>query len=211
MVASREASLVWVLVVSVACGGRSRRHDDDAGVVISTEGGAPGSAPLGAAGTIGVGGTLPVVESAGAAGLGGTAGIVETNDVAGAPARDPDPPSSEGPCDPHDDPLDPTSPEHCAPPAPAEDDCDDLARRYEREVGIAQWCTTDAQCHSGVPVRATLDCGCDVIVRTVAKLAPIAAQWRSQGCTSDLPCPRTCVPPGLPYVCGEAGFCLDDR
>jgi hypothetical protein len=217
MLANRESSVVWVLVcVSVACGGRSIRHGDDRNITI-VAGGAGGTAPLGVAGMmIAVGGPSETTDANGGAGTGGQGGAGQggTAGTAGKPAEPPEPP--EPPerelCNPDYDPLDPTTGTPC-PTEPPPDDCDELAHEYEVAVGIAQWCNTDADCHAGIPVAQTLHCGCDVIVTTVAELAPIAAEWRAHGCADDSPCApgAACVPTAPSYICGEAGFCLDDR
>jgi hypothetical protein len=219
MLTSRESSVVWVLVVSVSCGGRSVRHDHEGGITLVT-GGNGGSAPFGAAGTIAVGGTAPLVETGGTSGndgtsgnggTSGTPGLAGTSGLAGSAGeatRDPDPhvPCGDGPRDP----LDPTSGMPCAGERPPVD-CDALSWEYQVEVGLAQWCERDADCHAGIPVPALLECGCDVIVRAVDVIAPIAAEWRAGGCATSPPCRTVCTKTEPPYVCGEAGFCLDDR
>jgi hypothetical protein len=220
MLAGRESSGVWVFVaVSVACGGRSVRHEEDDRITF-IDGGAFGSTPAGAAGTIAFGGMTSAPASAGTGGTemtGGTSGLgggAGSSDVGGtAGKRDDDEtrtPSSE-PCDPEHDPLDPTSMTPCPVPEPPHDDCDELAREYEVQVGAAQWCELDTDCDAGTPVPATLHCACDVIVRNVREIAPIAAQWRAHGCVNEQLCSASCVPAAMPYKCGEAGFCLDDQ
>lgn len=218
MVATREASVLWVLVVVVACGGRSVRHGPERGIALVT-GGTGGTAPLGIGGMLlAVGGSAPAeaaagtAGTAGTAGVGGTAGVAGTGGTTGTPDEPSERPENE-PCDPNADPLDPTSGPACPGEPPLTGDCDELAHAYELAVGIAQWCEVNADCHAGVPVPQTLHCGCDVIVTTVAELAPIAAEWRALGCALDAPCTPSaaCAPTEPPYVCGEAQFCLDDR
>jgi hypothetical protein len=148
--------------------------------------------------------------TAGASGLGGSAGTSGLGGTAGARDGHEMPPPLPEPCDPTRGPLDPTSMTPCHPPEPPPDDCDELAREYELQVGSEQWCDRDADCLTGTPVPATLHCACDVIVRSVRDIAPIAAEWRAHGCTSDRTCSAICPPNAMPYVCGEAGFCLQD-
>lgn len=193
--------MLFCFVVSVACGGRSVRYDE-------SDDGRAGSEPRGTAGTIGVGGSAPFVNDAGAGTLGGTAGTSVAAGVAGRAELPPDPPDDPEPCDPDADPLDPASGNPCTPAQPQEDECDQVARKYEFAVGAAQWCEADAECRAGHLVASTLRCGCDVVVRTLSDIAPLAAQWRAQGCLNHLPCSASCLPASAPYRCGEAGFCL---
>jgi hypothetical protein len=220
MLASRESSVVWVfVVVSVACGGRAVRLEDDDWITF-VDGGASGAALAGAAGTIAFGGMTSAPGSAGTGGtemtggassLGGGAGTSDVGGTAGKRDDDETPTPSSEPCDPAHDPLEPTSMTPCLLPEPPPDDCAELARKYEVQVGEAQWCELDTDCHVGTPVPATLHCACDVIVRNVREIAPIAAQWRAHGCVNEQPCFASCVPAAMPYKCGEAGFCLDDH
>ena len=193
------------------------RYDEDDRITFMN-GGSGGGMPLSGAGTIGVGGTF-VTESAGSGGAdvvggaGGFAGAVAASGMGGTAGEDPrdkNPPRVE-PCDPNHDPLDPTSMTPCTPLEPPPDDCDELAREYELEVGAAQWCRGDADCHRGIPVTSTLHCGCEVIVQSIRAIAPIAAEWRAHACRNERPCSVSCLPAAMPYRCGEAGFCLDDN
>jgi hypothetical protein len=209
MLARREAWLVWVHVVFVGCGGRSVRFERDEGIS-RVDGGKGGAMPFGAAGTIAVGGTAPFVEMAGASGSGGmarTAGMGGTSGAAGNDRND-EAPEPKSPCD--DGPHDPTSGIPCEEEPPPVN-CDALALEYQVQVGIAQWCERDADCHAGIPVPFALHCGCDVIVRSVHTIAPIAAEWRAGGCHDETPCRSSCAAALMPYKCGEAGFCLDDN
>jgi hypothetical protein len=217
MLAKRESSVVWVaVVVSIACGGRSVRSGDDS--ITFVEGGASGTTSVGIGGSMAFGGTPSAPERAGTGGQAVTGGAAGLGDRAGTSglggtAENPDggeaSPNPE-PCDPAHDPLDPTSIDPCRPPEPPADDCDELAHEYEMEVGAAQWCDLDADCVAGIAVPATLHCACDVIVRSVRRISPIAAQWRAQGCVNERPCLAVCRSAVMPYRCGEAKFCVDD-
>jgi hypothetical protein len=220
MLASWDSAGVWVFVaVSVACGGRSVRlgEDDD---TTTGDGGAGAAERAGSGGSIAIGGMTSATESAGAGGvevrggaggLGGGAGTSGLGGTAGSRDGHEMPSPHAEPCDPAHGPLEPTGPSPCLAPEPPPDDCDELAREYEIQVGLAQWCELDSDCYVGTPVPATLHCACDVIVRDVHDIAPIAAEWRAHGCVNEVPCSALCPSPAMPYRCGEAGFCLDDR
>jgi hypothetical protein len=97
----------------------------------------------------------------------------------------------------------------CAVPDP----CRDLATEYEIAVGAARWCGREYgnyTCTSALRTKETIPCGCNVLVRELESITPIANAYIDTGCPSPPTCETMCQEPRAPYRCGEAGFCTGD-
>jgi hypothetical protein len=95
----------------------------------------------------------------------------------------------------------------CATPDP----CRDLITEYELAVGAGRWCGREYNgytCTSALLTEESIPCGCDVLVRSLEPIWPIANAYIDMGCPPAPICEKMCEEPRPPYRCSEAGFCV---